>query len=62
VGDHPVATGSPTVVMTIGMVPVAFCAARIWRRRRDDDVHLAPDQLSRQSGSRSSFLPHSKPQ
>ena len=37
--------------MTIGIVPVAFLAAKAGRsRRRDDDVYLEADELGRELG------------
>ena len=47
----PSPTGSPTLTMTMGIVPVAFLAATAGGVAAcNDDVHLEPDQLGREVG------------
>jgi len=45
-------TGSPTAIITMGIVSVAFflTCCRSWGRVRYEDVHLEPDQLGREVG------------
>src|SRR5262249_28676923 len=47
----PIPTGSPTAIMTIGIVSVARLAAVApWSRVSHDDIHLKSGQLGREVG------------
>jgi len=57
---NPRPTGSPTVVVTIGIVPMACLAARVGFPRGNDAVDLETNQLRREI-RKSIYLPFCRP-